>query len=85
MVEEWHSFMAFNESSCGPFKNSYHMGHREYVAFDKQKGEMEDVSPLDGVTLPLLWKDDPAQPMVETISEDAGWFPHAYIIGGSLP
>ncbi|KAI8530219.1 hypothetical protein RHMOL_Rhmol11G0039000 [Rhododendron molle] len=85
MVEGWHSFMAFDESSCGPFEDSYHTGHREYVAFDKQEGGMEDVSPLDGITLRLLWKDNPAQPMVETVSENADWFPQAYIIGESIP
>lgn len=99
MVEELHSFvppMAFDESSCGPFKDSYHTGHEEYVAFDtnhftqvpegyNKQGGMGDVSHLDGVMFPLLWKDDHAQPMIETVFEDAGWFPQAYIIGESLP
>ncbi|KAG5553074.1 hypothetical protein RHGRI_011064 [Rhododendron griersonianum] len=80
MVEELHSFvppMAFDESSCGPFKDSYHTGHEEYVAFDtnhftqvpegyNKQGGMGDVCHLDGVMLPLLWKDDHAQPMIET-------------------
>ncbi|KAG5544276.1 hypothetical protein RHGRI_016882 [Rhododendron griersonianum] len=99
MVEELHSFvppMAFDESSRGPFEDSYHTGHEEYVAFNtnqfiqvlegyKQEGGIEDVTPLDGITPPLLWKDDPAQPIIETVFEDADWFPQAYIIGESLP
>lgn len=81
MVEEWQNFvhpMAFNESNRGPLKDSHHMGHEEYVAFDTnqfiqvpegndQKDEMEDENPLDGVALPMLWKGDPSQPMIETV------------------
>ncbi|KAF7138786.1 hypothetical protein RHSIM_Rhsim07G0165100 [Rhododendron simsii] len=99
MDEELHSFvppMTFDESNRGHFEDAHHTGHEEYAAFDtnqfiqvpegyEQKGGMEDMCPLDGVTLPLLWKDDPGQPMVETVFEDIDWFPQACIIGESLP
>ncbi|KAF7143230.1 hypothetical protein RHSIM_Rhsim05G0118900 [Rhododendron simsii] len=68
MDEELHSFvppMTFDESSRGHFEDAHHTGHEEYAAFDtnqfiqvpegyEQKGGMEDMCPLDGVTLPLL-------------------------------
>ncbi|KAF7112390.1 hypothetical protein RHSIM_RhsimUnG0234000 [Rhododendron simsii] len=84
MDEELHSFvppMTFDESSRGHFEDAHHTGHEEYAAFDtnqfiqapegyEQKDGMEDMCPLDGVTLPLLWKADPSQPAVETVFED---------------
>ncbi|KAF7146737.1 hypothetical protein RHSIM_Rhsim04G0134700 [Rhododendron simsii] len=99
MDEELHSFvppMTFDESSRGHFEDAHHTGHGEYATFDtnqfiqalegyEQKSGMEDMCPLDGVTLPLLWKADPSQPAVETVFEDDDWFPQAYIIGESLP
>lgn len=97
MVEELYSFvppMAFDESSRGPFEDSYHTGHDEYVTFDtnqfiqmpeeyEQESGMDDVSHLDGVTLPLPY--NPVQLAIETVFEDDDWFPQAYIIGESLP
>ncbi|KAF7116299.1 hypothetical protein RHSIM_RhsimUnG0031500 [Rhododendron simsii] len=99
MDEELHNFvppMTFNESSHGHFEDAHHTGHEECAAFDtnqfiqvpegyEQKDGMEDLCPLDGVTLPLLWKADPSQLAVETVFEDDDWFPQAYIIGESFP
>ncbi|KAF7129449.1 hypothetical protein RHSIM_Rhsim10G0115100 [Rhododendron simsii] len=85
--QELHNFVAFDESSRGPFENSYYPGHEEYATFDtnqfiqtpegyEQENETGDMSPFDEVTLPLqnnLGQPKPDVAMLEHTLFDNFW------------